>query len=316
MKYSKANTVHTQQFIAQYGKAARYPLCLAALGLWRLDAELSEQTKKVAQAWELVNSVKQQRKEAIWLIDQLYKEQKQKEVPQASAILRNVDKLLPEVQKCFQATAKLWLHYDEWRELAAVQFERERVAAKGDTKARKALQRVRKRWNDKKAFLGDSDRRTLEILKMLRAKASDQVTAKDGANARYLEAARGGSRPLSDKAWQGLLTASEIQSRLVDAPVERDAKEVRRLAKKLGILLAEDQRGRKRKPYLRKQKPKRPRGRPRTKAELVFKGDIAQAFDELVRESRGRAPRRPSKDQFWDSSEARRTAARNRSANL
>ena len=71
MKYSKANTVHTQQFIAQYGKAARYPLCLAALGLWRLDAELSEQTKKVAQAWELVNSVKQQRKEAIWLIDQL-----------------------------------------------------------------------------------------------------------------------------------------------------------------------------------------------------------------------------------------------------
>ena len=91
MKYTKANSLRTQQAIAQYGKAARHPLCLAALGLWRLDAELSEQTKKVAQAWELVNSVKQQRKEAIWLIDQLYKEQKQKEVPQASAILRNVD---------------------------------------------------------------------------------------------------------------------------------------------------------------------------------------------------------------------------------
>ena len=134
VKYANSNSLGTQQAIARFGKSARFPVCQAALGLWRMDAELSEQTKKVVQAGELVNSVKQQRKEAIWLIDQLYKEQKQKEVPQASAILRKVDKLLPGVQECFQATAKLWLQYDEWRELAAARFERERVAAKGDTK--------------------------------------------------------------------------------------------------------------------------------------------------------------------------------------
>lgn len=81
--------------------------------------------------------------------------------------------------------------------------------------------------------------------------------AKGGAKAGLLESARGGVRPLSDEALQGLLTAREIQSRLVDAPGDRHAKEVRRLASKLGIRLAEDQRGRKRNPYVSKQEPNR-----------------------------------------------------------
>ena len=123
--------------------------------------------------------------------------------------------------------------------------------APGTLERCRALQRVRKRWDDKKAFLGDTDRRTLEILKMLRDKACDEAMAKDGAFDRLLEAFRSAHRPLSDEAWQALLTAREIQSRLVDAPGDRHAKEVRRLASKLGIRLAEDQHGRKRNPYRR-----------------------------------------------------------------
>jgi hypothetical protein len=179
---------------------------------------------------------------------------------------------------------------------------------------------VRKRWNDKKAFLGDSDRRTLEMLEMLRDEASKAAWAKGGI-AVYIEAARGGDRALSDEAWAGRLTAREIQSRLVDAPGDRHAKEVRRLAKKLGIRLAKDQRGRKRKPYLPKREPKqpkRPRGRLRTKPEpeLEFTGDIDKALSKLFRKSQGKPERQPSKNQFWNSTEARRTAAQKRSANL
>jgi hypothetical protein len=126
---------------------------------------------------------------------------------------------------------------------------------------------------------------------------------------------------LSDEAWAGRLTAREIQSRLVDAPGDRHAKEVRRLAKKLGIRLAKDQRGRKRKPYLPKREPKqpkRPRGRPRTKPEpeLEFTGDIDKALSKLFRKSQGKPERAPSKNQFWNSTEARRTAAQKRSPTL
>jgi hypothetical protein len=93
--------------------------------------------------------------------------------------------------------------------------------------------------------------------------------SKNGAAAGYWEVGAGGNRPLSDESWQGRLTAKEIQSRLVDAPGDKDAKEVRRLLKKLGIRPAEDQRGRKwESPYLKKQKPKRPRGRPRTRSDV------------------------------------------------
>jgi hypothetical protein len=105
----------------------------------------------------------------------------------------------------------------------------------------------------------------------------------------------------------------------VDAPGDRHAKEVRRLVKKLGIRLAKDLRGRKRKPYLPQKEPKqpkRPRGRPRTnpEPELKFTADIDKAIAELFQKSQGRV-RQPSKNQFWDSTEARRTAAQKRSSN-
>jgi hypothetical protein len=229
---------------------------------------------------KVLNSAKQLKEEAEGAIKQFRKERKEKEANLWAAQLRKIDKHFLEVQTCYKALVGLRSFCQESHWWAAARFNRERdvVTRTGDVKALRALQRVRKLWNDKKAFLGDSDRRTLEILKILRDKASDEAAAKDGANARYLEAAQSGSRPLSDKAWQRLLTAREIQSRLVDAPGDMDAKEVRRLTRKLGIRLAKDQRGRKRKPYLRKQQPKRPPGRPRIKPGLKFKGDIDQIF--------------------------------------
>jgi hypothetical protein len=272
VKYAKANSLRAQQAIARFGKSARHPLCLTALDLWRCDGELSKWTKDVGLTEEVLDSAKQMKEEVQERIKQFCKERKTEEANQAAALLRKIDMLLLKAQKRYEAIVKVRSIYQELRPVVLAPYEREYAAVvrTGDSKARRALQRVRKRWNEKKAFLGDSDRRTLEILKMLRDKASDEAAWKDGVTARYIEAARGGDRALSDEAWQGRLTAREIQSRLVDAPGDRYAKEVRRLARKLGIRLAEDQRGRKRKPYLAKQEPKRPRGSPRTKVGLEF----------------------------------------------
>jgi hypothetical protein len=80
--------------------------------------------------------------------------------------------------------------------------EKDAVTRTGDVKARRALLRVQNRWG-KKAFLKDSDRRTLEILKMLHDKVIKATWAtKDEVGAGYLEAVRGGDRPLSDEVWQ------------------------------------------------------------------------------------------------------------------
>jgi hypothetical protein len=152
--------------------------------------------------------------------------------------------------------------------------EWEAVVRAGDTtKALRALQRTHKRWSANPNAIGvhlkDGDRRKLEILNMLQDEVIKAKWSKNGAVAGYWEVGASGNRPLSDESWQGLLPAKEIQSRLVDAPGDKDAKEVRRLLKKLGIRPAEDQRGRKcESPYLKKQKPKRPRGRPRTRSDV------------------------------------------------
>jgi hypothetical protein len=127
--------------------------------------------------------------------------------------------------------------------------------------------------------------------------------AKHGAGAGYSEAARGGDRVLSDEIWQGRVTAKEIRSYLEAtygsrAAGDKDAKEIRRAAKKLGIRLAEDQRGRKWKPPLlpKEQEPKRQRGRPRTKAELEFVKDLEAIEADLVK-----APRVAKMDSWVDS---------------
>ena len=72
-----ATTLRTQQAIARYGKAARHPLCLAALHLWRLDVELFRWTKEIASIEEVLNSAKQMKEKA-----------------QDSALLRRINKQL------------------------------------------------------------------------------------------------------------------------------------------------------------------------------------------------------------------------------
>ena len=164
----------------------------------------------------------------------------------------------------------------ELRPLVAARAGREWeavVRAGHTTKALRALQRTRKRWSANPNAIGvhlkDGDPRQLEILNMLQNEAIKAKWSKNGAAAGYWEVGASGNRLLSDESWQERLTAKEIQSRLVDAPGDKDAKEVRRLLKKLGIRPAKDQLGRKWKsPYLKKQKPKRPRGRPRTRSDV------------------------------------------------
>jgi rRNA maturation endonuclease Nob1 len=255
-KYTKAHSLRTQENVARSGKSARHPLCLAALEVWRQDAELEALTKAFALSEEDVSSAKRQKGQAQNLYKQFCKEQKEKEAIEASLLLRTIDELLLEAQKRYQATVKLLSIHQGWRKVAVTRLEHESdvVIRTGDINARRALQRVRKRWITNETPWGDSDRRTLEILKMLRDELVKATWARDGPAAGYWEAATVGDRALSDEAFKGRLTAREIQSRLKDAPGDRDAKEVRRLARKLGIILAEDQRGRKQKARLPKQR--------------------------------------------------------------
>ena len=300
-KYAKANSLRTQQAIAGFGKSARHPLCLAALGLWRMDAELSVRTKAVKEAGKFVSDIKQQRGRALALVNHFLKEEgKGVETQQAHTLLGKIDKHLRKAQQCYQAAIKFRSEYQGWREWAVARFSREHdaVIRAGDVKARRALQRIREQWraNANGARLNDGDYITLEILKMLRDKTFRAAWAKDGAVAGYWEIGRGRDRALSDEAWQGRLTAREIHSRLVNAEVLNGSRakereqlhEVRRIAGKLGIRLAEDQRGRKWKPYPAKQEPKGPRGRPRKRAsvEPEFHADLAAVEAEQARESR------------------------------
>ena len=255
-KYRKAHSLRTQEDVARFGKSARHPLCLAALEVWRQDGELEALTKAFALSEEDVRRATRQKGQAQNLYKQLCKEQKEKEAIEPSLLLRTIDELLLEAQKRYQATVKLLSIHQGWRKAAVTRLERESdvVIRTGDVNARRALQRVRKRWIKNETSWEDSDRRTLEILKMLRDELVKATWARGGPSAGYWEAATAGHRALSDEAFKGRLTAREIQSRLKDAPGDSDAKEVRRLAKKLGIILAEDQRGRKRKPCQPKQR--------------------------------------------------------------
>ncbi len=274
-----SNSLRTQRFIAQYGKSARYPVCQAWLTLRGFDAKLEEVTREVAQTEKIVDSARQQKEQTRALYEQFYKEgNKQKEVIQAAELLRNIGEYLPKVQTHYEEGVKLRSMLRESRPALVAPFKREYDAAirTGNGQARRALQRVQKRWNDKKVCLGNSDRRTFEILNMLHGKVIKATWAtKDGAGAGYLEAVRGGDRPLSDEVWQGRFTVREIHSRLMTVGGSRlagdkNGKEIRRTMSRLAIRPAEDQRGRKWKPPLPpKQEPKRSPGRTRSKPEIV-----------------------------------------------
>jgi hypothetical protein len=280
VKVSKTYSLRTAQAFARYGKAARYPVCQAGLQLWQLDAELLKLAKDSCSLSEVLSSAKKLKKQAQALLDQFYKERREKDVIDAAALVQKINEHLKKTERAYQATVKgftLWL--ERPRPLAAAQFAREydAIVRAKDTKAKRALERVHKKWsanpNADGVRLKDGARRELEILKMLHDQAIKAAFFKDGAIGGYTEAAFGGDRLLSDEFWQGRLTARGIHSRLMALGGSRlagdkDAKEIRRLLTRLGVRPAEDQRGRKWKPTLpKKQEPRKPLGRPSTSAE-------------------------------------------------
>jgi hypothetical protein len=257
-----------------------------------------EWEKDICSLSEILGSARKLKKEAQAFIEQFRKERKEKEASEASAHLHKIDDHLLKTEAAYQAKVYIWTKWlHKLRPLVVARVEREYqavVRAGETTKTLRALQRTHKRSSANPNAIGmhlkDGDRRKLEILNTFQDEVVKATWSKNGAAAGYYEIGRARERALSDESWQGLLTAKEIQSRLVDAPGDKDAKEVRRPLKQLGIRPAEDQRGRKWKsPYLKKQKPKRSRGRPRTKIELVFTGnlEIAEADQLILR--RGKA---------------------------
>jgi hypothetical protein len=215
-------------------------------------------------------------------IEQVLNSAKQmKEKAQDSALLRRINKQLLRALEHYRGVKIAQAFYQELRREPAARFARERDAAlcAGNKGAFRALGRVRKRWSTDEAGLKDGKARQLETLNMLRKRVIETKGTIDGARGGYLEAARGGHRPLSDEVWQGRLTAREIHSHIAATCRDRvagdkDAKEIRRLVRKLGIRLAQDKPGRKWKwPYPPKQEAKRPRRRPRTRPDLIFVSD-------------------------------------------
>ena len=126
MKGAKATSLRTQEAIARYGKAARHPLCLAALDLLRRDEELFKCTEEIELSEEPVKRAKQ-----------------------ISALSRKIDNHLLKAQTRYQVAVKLRSFYQEGRQWAVERFkcEYERVIRTGDAKACRALQRLRKRWD-------------------------------------------------------------------------------------------------------------------------------------------------------------------------
>ena len=276
-----ATTLRTQQAVARYGKAARHPLCLAALDLLRLDEELFKWMEEIELSEELVKRT----------------ERNEKEANQISALLRKSRNHSLKARQRYQAAVRVRSIWQEMRPVPLARFKREyeRVVRAGDAKGRRALQRLRKRWMADEAALKAGGHRKLETLNMLRKRVIEAKGAIDGVSGRYLEAVRGGDRPLSNEDWQGRLTAKQIHSHIVATrgvrvAGDKDAKEIRRLARKLKIRLAEDQRGRKRKPYMAEHEPKRPLGRPRIKPGVSFTGDVEAIQGREVAAARGKIP--------------------------
>jgi hypothetical protein len=250
--FVKTSSLRTQQAVARYGKAARHPLCLAALDLWRLDAEVSKWTKAIVFSEELVKRTKQMKENVQTVSKQFHKERNEKEANQVSALLRKIKTHLLRAEKRYQAAVKVRSFYQEGHRWAVALFERERDAAlcAGKKGVLRALGRLRKRWTVGEAGLKAGNLRELETLSLLRHRVIKAARETRGLRDGYLEAARGGDRPLSDEVWQGRLTNRGIHSHIADTrglsvAGDKDAKEIRRAARTMGIRLAEDKRGRK-----------------------------------------------------------------------
>ncbi|MEO6969925.1 MAG: hypothetical protein ABI217_03400 [Chthoniobacterales bacterium] len=287
MKNSSSLNAH--QYAARFGKAALHPLCQAGLMFWDEDEKLAEETKKLTESREILIALYQTRRDAARLFDYFRGAHMTREAQDAANIMRKLDnELLQKAWKRHEAQAGLQSFAVKGRTITHARFQAELSAA--DAKARRALPRVKKRWDAKTKEKKPGDRRKLGMLNMVRDKTIKGAWAKGGAVDGYAEAAFGGNRPLSDETWQGRITAREAYSLLsVTAPEaagDTEAKEIRLAAKQLGLRLAKDDPGRKEKlPHLKKQSPKRPRGRPREHehAELVYNADISTAEANFIK---------------------------------
>src|SRR5439155_12185172 len=133
---------------------------------------------------EIVNSAKRRKEQVRELYEQLYKEGKHKEVIQAEALLHKVNDHFPKLLKCYYAQAAYCLALcREVRPWAAALFEREKdaVVRAKDTKALRALERVKQWWRANPSGRGASlrvgDQRELEILNMHRDKVTKAAWA-------------------------------------------------------------------------------------------------------------------------------------------
>jgi hypothetical protein len=292
-----ASSLRAEQADARYGKAARHPLCLVALDLLRLDDELFKCTEEIELSEGRVKRTKQMKKNAQALIKQFREERNDKKANQVSALLRKVDRLLAIVHKRYQLAVQIRSKWQEMRPVPLALFKREyeRVIRTRDAKACRALQRLRKRWFANEAHLKAGDLRKLETLNLLRDKVIKAAQETRGLPDGYLEAARGGERALSDEVWQGRLTAREIHSHIVAArglrvAGDKDAKEIRRLARKLPLRLAKDKRGRKWKWPPPPKEQKQRRGRPRTGLDIIFVNDLEAIEARKAAAERGKTP--------------------------
>jgi hypothetical protein len=249
----KVDTWLKGQTVARYGRALRHPLCQAALSFWQLNGDCLDALKDFLRLEGVIKNAEQNKVNVRAQVRRLRKARKFKEAKQAAANLRTVHNLLRKMQSIDQSLRKGIPSLLKLRAVAEKRFAHDSIAAlrRGNFNAFNALERAWKRYDS-----GDSqfDHRTLGLLALVRDKACKRAWAKGGATAGYREAALGAYRMLSDEDWPQL-SAREVHSHLVEVKaflpprdeeqINEQLHEVRRLARRLGIKLSADRRGRK-----------------------------------------------------------------------
>jgi hypothetical protein len=129
VKSAKNYSLRTAQAIARVGKAARHPLCLAALDLWATNAKCSKLTKDALSTKELLNRAKRQKKQARALLDHFYKEGKRRESIEAAAHCRKTNENLQKAREAYEVQVKVRQIFDEILTNRIGQFGRELLAA-------------------------------------------------------------------------------------------------------------------------------------------------------------------------------------------
>jgi hypothetical protein len=241
---ARAATWRTQQLVAKYGKALRFPVCRAALCVWQTRDLIDQTLTPLVQ----VIKAEEQNRQLVLLCSRLREAGKSKETRQARVLLRRSTDSLCVARRLLKRNFKAIGAMREMLGGAQARFARESVAAlrANDFAAFEALPRAWKAW---KSPGKSPDNRKLVILTALRARSLDRARRKGKGRERYLEAAFGAERALNDPAWPKL-SVRDLREYLVAAKAfvrdENQSKgqlrQVRHLAKELGITLQEGKR--------------------------------------------------------------------------